>query len=335
MHTIDIGQHAGNTCAHQIVVIDHQHPNQADTSFSQNSKLAGCSLPKAADFSKDSGEYADSPVGLALGGPSSSLNPRHRRPVTASFPNLKSEASLAQTLFAATVLVVIHLLAGRLHSADGGPRSRWLSAAGGVSVAYVFLHLLPELAHGQKVIAESATALTDVLTHHAYLLALAGLACFYGLERLVKAHRRALPEHGQSHAGMFWLHIAAFSAYNGLIGYLLEHRQTDGSGGLVTFAVAMTLHLLVNDFALQSHHNHLYVHRGRWVLAASVLAGWGFGQFVELPEPVVSAAVAFIAGAIVLNVLKEELPEERNSRFAYFLLGAAGYSTLMIALQPA
>lgn len=240
---------------------------------------------------------------------------------------------MAQTLFAATTLVVIHLLAGRLHSADGGPRSRWLSAAGGVSVAYVFLHLLPELAHGQHVIAQSASAWFDLFEHHAYLLALAGLACFYGLERLIKSHRRALPEHGQSHGGMFWLHIAAFSLYNGVIGYLLEHRQTDGSGGLLTFTVAMALHLLVNDFALQSHHNHLYVHRGRWVLAASVLAGWALGQFVEVPEPIVSAAVAFIAGAIVLNVLKEELPEERNSRFAYFLLGAAGYSALLLAVQ--
>jgi len=35
---------------------------------------------------------------------------------------------------------------------DVVPRSRWLSAAGGVSVAYVFMHLLPELAEGQAAI---------------------------------------------------------------------------------------------------------------------------------------------------------------------------------------
>lgn len=242
---------------------------------------------------------------------------------------------MAQSLFAAVTLVVIHLLAGRLHSAESGPRSRWLSAAGGVSVAYVFIHLLPELARGQQVIKASGLSLLGYLEHHAYLLALIGLSCFYGLERLIKSHRRKLPEHAQSHGGLFWLHIAAFSIYNALIGYLLVRREPGGSADLLTFVVAMALHFLVNDFALQSHHNHLYVQRGRWVLAAAVLAGWGLGQAMAISDLAVSAAVAFIAGAIVLNVLKEELPEERNSRFSFFLLGAAGYSALLLGMRPA
>ncbi len=240
---------------------------------------------------------------------------------------------MAQSLFAAVILVVIHLLAGRLHSAEGGPRNRWLSAAGGVSVAYVFVHLLPELARGQQVIKASELSLLGYLEHHAYLLALIGLASFYGLERLIKSHRRKLPEHAQSNGGLFWLHIAAFSMYNALIGYLLVHRAPGESGDLLTFTVAMALHFLVNDFALQSHHSHLYVYRGRWVLAASVLAGWALGQATALSALAISAAVAFVAGAIVLNVLKEELPEERNSRFSFFMLGAAGYSALLLAMQ--
>ncbi|HUG76186.1 MAG TPA: hypothetical protein VML57_01730, partial [Burkholderiales bacterium] len=36
---------------------------------------------------------------------------------------------------AALLLAAVHLAAGKLH---GGERSRWLSAAGGVSAAYVF-----------------------------------------------------------------------------------------------------------------------------------------------------------------------------------------------------
>lgn len=240
---------------------------------------------------------------------------------------------MAQSLFAAVTLVIIHMLAGRLHSEGDGARSRWLSAAGGVSVAYVFIHLLPELARGQQVLEASESSLLGYIEHHAYLLALIGLACFYGLERLVKSHRRHLPEHAPSHGGMFWLHIAAFAFYNGLIGYLLVHREPGNSGDLLTFAVAMALHLLVNDFALQNHHNHLYVHRGRWMLAAAVLAGWGLGQARAIPDLAVSAAVAFIAGAIVLNVLKEELPEERNSRFSFFLLGAVGYSVLLLGMR--
>jgi hypothetical protein len=32
LQAIDVGQHARNACTNQIMVIDHQHPNQADTS---------------------------------------------------------------------------------------------------------------------------------------------------------------------------------------------------------------------------------------------------------------------------------------------------------------
>jgi len=54
-------------------------------------------------------------------------------------------------------------------------------------VAYVFLHLLPEIAEGNKAIGE---ALSDVLRPTPladlgiFLVALAGFTAFYGLERL-------------------------------------------------------------------------------------------------------------------------------------------------------
>ena len=41
---------------------------------------------------------------------------------------------------------------------------------------------------------------------------------------------------------------------------------------------------------------------------------------------------AFLAGGVVMNVLKEELPEERESRFWAFALGTALYTMLLLAL---
>ena len=43
--------------------------------------------------------------------------------------------------------------------------------------------------------------------------------------------------------------------------------------------------------------------------------------------------VAFLSGAVILNVMKEELPEERESRFSAFLAGAAGYAAVLPALD--
>ena len=44
------------------------------------------------------------------------------------------------------------------------------------------------------------------------------------------------------------------------------------------------------------------------------------------------ALFAFLAGGVVLNVMKEELPEERQSRFGAFLLGVAGYGGVLLAV---
>jgi hypothetical protein len=55
----------------------------------------------------------------------------------------------AHTFVAALALASVHIVAGKLRFLDVTPRSIWLSTAGGVSVSYVFLHILPDLAEAQ------------------------------------------------------------------------------------------------------------------------------------------------------------------------------------------
>ena len=66
------------------------------------------------------------------------------------------------------------------------------------------------------------------------------------------------------------------------------------------------------------------------VACAAPLAGWALGMVTELPPVIVSGLFAFLAGSVVLNVLKEELPENRESRFGAFAAGAALYTILLL-----
>ncbi len=61
--------------------------------------------------------------------------------------------------------------------------------AGGVSVAYVLVHLLPELAEQQETLREAIAEPLGFVENHVYLVALFGLAVFYGLERLAESSR--------------------------------------------------------------------------------------------------------------------------------------------------
>lgn len=234
---------------------------------------------------------------------------------------------------AAVVLALVHLLASYVQFLGVVPRSRWLSLAGGVSVAYVFVHLFPELARRGRSLA--AASPVTFLEHHVYLLALAGFAGFYGLEQYVQRSKGRTHESRETEAtsmGVFWLHVASFAVYNALVGYLLVHREEPGVASLAFFTVALALHFLVNDRGLAEHHGDAYRAIGRWVLSIAVLVGFGIGVTVEVAKPAVSALFAFLAGGIVLNVIKEELPAERESRFLPFALGAVVYSALLLAV---
>ncbi|MDQ3924476.1 MAG: ZIP family metal transporter, partial [Actinomycetota bacterium] len=96
------------------------------------------------------------------------------------------------SLLAVFGLVIVHLFSNRLRFLNVTPRSIWLSIFGGISVSYVFVHLLPELAEGQETLAEALDEGRglDFLQNHIYLIALLGLAIFYGLERLAASSRR-------------------------------------------------------------------------------------------------------------------------------------------------
>jgi hypothetical protein len=235
----------------------------------------------------------------------------------------------------AIALALIHLFAGKLRFLEATPRSIWLSFASGVSVAYVFVHILPELSKAQETVTGAVGEALAFLEHHVYLLALLGLAVFYGLERVALVSRQRNQKAGKgdvTQARVFWLHVVSCALYNALIGYLLLHREEPGVLSLFFFFLAMAFHFVVNDFGLRENHKHVYHKLGRWILAAAIILGWAIGVGSELSKAAIALLFAFLAGGIILNILKEELPEERQSRFWAFALGAGIYAVLLLAL---
>lgn len=61
---------------------------------------------------------------------------------------------------------------------------------------------------------------------------------------------------------------------------------------------------------------------GRWLLAAAVLGGWVVGVGTQVPELALKLMTAGLGGGVILNVMKEELPEETPKQ----LLGSPGGS---------
>jgi hypothetical protein len=244
-----------------------------------------------------------------------------------------AQAEILVTAAMVAAFAAIHLLIHRLHFINTTPRSKWLSFSGGVAVAYIFLHVLPDLGAHAEALAREMRVTPVGAESIVYALALAGLAAFYGVERRVTLNRARSREAGQSdevEVELLWVHVASYSVLNLLVGYLLLHREEEGGWALGLYFGAMALHFVTADYGMRTDHEAAYDRMGRWVLAAAVTAGWALGLALTFPAPVIAGLYAFLAGGIVLTVLKEELPEERQSYFLPFLGGVLLYAALVL-----
>lgn len=229
------------------------------------------------------------------------------------------------TLIAA--LSLVHIFAWRLISVEERIRKPFLSFVGGTAIAYVFLHLLPELSESHEILSEfwGEWGLED---YAGYVGAAFGLVVFYGLERMVTRSRNQSTD-GQASRSVFWIHVGGFAVYNYVIGHLLaSHGAGEGSTVFIYF-IAMAFHFVTTDMDLYEEHKETYSKIGRWVVIAFLIFGWVRGSFSETSEAAFASLFAFVAGSMIMNVMKEELPEAAQSRFVPFLLGVISYGILI------
>jgi len=245
--------------------------------------------------------------------------------------------SLLGALIITLVLMAAHYLSPLLTSSRVLGDRQFASFSGGVAVAYVFLHMLPELVEGNEAIGEvlksivHETALFDLSI---FAVALIGFLVFYGLELL------AFQGGGQasdSSAKVYRLHLGIYCLKNFLITYTMPLRVQTGVFFSIVFTVAMSLHFILQDRGFNRHFPKRFYLQGRLLLLGSLFLGW---LITALTEPInvllVSLMIAFLSGSIMYNVFKEELPQERQSSYLWFaigLLGTAGLLMLQAALS--
>lgn len=233
-----------------------------------------------------------------------------------------------QTLLAAIFLVLLVLYAGRLRQQPWLAGDFWISFAAGGSISYVFLHILPKLAASDYLLATTLLEAAH-LNYHAFFLALVGLLAFQTLERL--AGQKSFQSDHPVSARVFWLRTTLYAHYNLLISYLLYYQvSVGGLRSLLLFTLAISLHFIVIDSALFRHASQEQAQKGRWLLAFGLVLGWSASTLGLLSLATLAALLALLAGAMLLNVLNEELTASRTGHWGAFVIGALAYSLLLM-----
>jgi len=242
-----------------------------------------------------------------------------------------------EPLVSALIFAAIFYFGGRLRLPQRGHHRALLSFGAGVSVAYVFVNLLPELETARAVFSRSSAFVSlpfrDLSVN---LAAMIGFMVFYALENVVAWSKRPGGKRKKSGTAgdfVFWLHIGGFAVSVWLASYLRIRNIDEGTVPLTLYTVAMGFHFLAADYALSCEHGRLYDRRGRKVLAAASLLGWAVGSAAELPIPGVVVLFGFVAGAVIMNSMIMELPREKEGKFGAFLLGGITDTVLLLLLR--
>lgn len=239
---------------------------------------------------------------------------------------------VAETGVAALLFATVFMLGAHLHPLKALARDRrdFVSFSAGMSAAYVFVHLMPEMHEARAVFAESVSLPLPNEGLAVYLVALVGFLCFYGLDRL-RTRTRRLPEEDQERAS-FWIHIGGFAAYVALMSYVLVHSLGKTETSVALFAAAFAAHFLALEHSLHEEYGEAWVRTGRWVLASASLAGWGIGVLFALPAYLLALLIAFVSGAVIVTSAVMDLPSESDGRFLPFMAGGLLYGILLLPL---
>lgn len=242
-----------------------------------------------------------------------------------------------ETLVVALVFAGSFIAGGRLHLPSNKLRNI-PSFSAGASVAYIFIHLIPELETAGEIFTREMEPLGyPFIWQGIHVATLAGFVFFYCLEQAIMGIKRkgetALMLERERHVLCFRLSLAAFSLYALLVSYLLLHSLEEGEVRLGLYALAMGFHFLSVGHFLQQEYGPLYRERGARLLALCSLGGWAAGKVLEIPVPAIAVLLGVVAGGVIVNTMIMELPREKEGRFPPFVTGAALYTIVLLSLS--
>jgi len=226
---------------------------------------------------------------------------------------------------AVTCLVFIHIFGIKARILGSIWHTRFLSMAGGIAVAYVFVEMLPKLGVSQITLHDISADLIPLKERHVYIVAFLGFLFFYGSDRISTNQQK-------NKANLaFWLNMISYVFLNFLVGYEIVDMHDPFVQPLYLFTIALGLHYFITDHSLREKHADIYDDLGRYILSGALFFGFIAGLLTELPKSIVIYGVAFVAGGVILNVLSHELPNDQKSQsFAFFSLGGILYSIILV-----
>lgn len=226
-------------------------------------------------------------------------------------------------LLSILILCFVHLKGSSPRLTQSFFHGKFLSIGGGIAIAYVFIDLLPKLSESDILVRRFLSGIFPYFERHVYILALCGFMLFFLVDR-----SKNITWVNAS----YWLSLVSYTLFNFFIGYAIGFQNDPDIQPLALFTVAMALHFFTNDYTLNRENPGIHKSFGRWVLIAALLSGLFVSEHWTISPAAIALVNAFIAGGVIMNVTRHELPEDNPNSALAFIFGAVLYT--LVILKP-
>ena len=226
----------------------------------------------------------------------------------------------------ASIIASVHLWIGWFESRFERYEDQWVGFTGGIALGYVTLYMLPKLSDATSGFITANPDAWPIVQYQAYFILLLGILVYLVFERASR-----ISASGATAAK--WLEITVQGLYNLLVGYIaVELPRVEVSYHLLA-AVILAMHLMGMTHLLRTRHPSAHKGWSRFAFTLLVISGYVLGLVTELHKGVVVGVTAFIAGIILVNVMSEELPKEKEGQLRYFLVGVAMFMAVALIVR--
>lgn len=193
-------------------------------------------------------------------------------------------------------------------------KKNWVSVVGGIAVGYVFMSLLPKLSDYTVYIANLDHRYWKLMQYPVYLFALVGFMVYLAVD---------IWSGSENPRTLYWRQVQGlfFCIYSFFVGYILPQFPRAGLLPFILVTLVLCLHFMGINHFLYTWHSIYFKKVLRWLMAGSLIVGWLIGMIVVLPKIFKVSAIAFISGAILVNVMTAELPNKGKKRYLEFFAG--------------
>ena len=186
----------------------------------------------------------------------------------------------------------------------------------GISVAYIFLYLLPDLYRG-----------VTYLNQWIFVFILLGFSLVHFLEKYFYQH-----EKGEELLFRFKeVHYIIFLLYYFLLGAILVNLLELSIWKGLLFYLPILFYAAVSRISFAEVHIHIRARKNlRLLLSLSALFGVLASAFILGQALLYNILLAFVIGAFLYIAIKDFIPKEAKGRPEYFLLGSGLYTAFII-----